>query len=123
MMHLLRIIYFSAAASSLFAALLVTASMFIADRAPQSAQYWHITILVSLVFALIGFLLLGIGRHLFAIGLLAQSMTNDDGALLRSRWRRLAVHVLLGGLLVLLFLLLVTSAILARIDQGFSVFG
>ena len=123
MTSLLRITYFTAAAVSLFAALMVTASMFIAERAPQSLQFWIITIVVSLIFALIGFLLLGIGRQLFAIGLLAQSMTNEDGALLRGRWRRLAVHMLSGGMLVLLFLLLVTYAILARIDQGFAVFG
>ncbi len=123
MLNLLRMTFFSAAAVSLFAALMVTASMFIAERAPHSSQFWIITIVVSLIFALVGFLLLGIGRQLVAIGLLSQSMANDDGARLSSYWRRLAVHMLPGGMLVLLFLLLVTYAILARIDQGFAVFG
>ncbi len=123
MINLIRLTYFSAAAACLFASLAVTASMLIAERAPQSVQYWMITIAVSLFFVFAGLLLLGIGRHLSALGTLAYSMTNGDGALLKRRWRRLAYYLLLGGVVVLSFLLLVTYAILSRIDQGFAVFG
>jgi hypothetical protein len=122
-MNLLRVTYFSAAALSLFTASMVTVSMLIPERAPQSAQFWIITIGVGLYFAVIGFVLLGIGRHLPAMGVLAQSMTNDYGAWLRSHWRRLAVHMLLGGLLAIPVLLLIAWAILARIDEGFALFG
>jgi hypothetical protein len=123
MINLIGLTYFSAAAVSLFASLAVTASMLIAERAPQSVQYWTITIAVSLFFIIAGLLLLGIGRHLSALGTLTHSMTDGDGALLKTRWRRLAYYLLLGGMLVLSFLLLATYAILARIDEGFAVFG
>jgi hypothetical protein len=123
MMTMLRVTYLAAAALSLFAASMVTASMFIAERAPQSTRFWIITIVVSLFFASIGLMLLNIGRHLPAIGVLARSMTSDDGVQLMSRWRRLAVHMLLGGLVIVFVLLLVSSAILSRIDEGFAVFG
>lgn len=123
MITLLRLTYFSASAISLVAALLVTASMLIAERAPQSTQFWIITIAVSVFFAAAGLLLLGIGRHLVGIGLLARSTTNDRSAELTRRWHRLAAHMLAGGLIVLCLLLFVTYVILARIDQGFAVFG
>jgi hypothetical protein len=120
---LLRIAYFAAAAISLFAGAAVTASMFITDRASQSSTFWFITVAVSLYFALIGAVLLGVARHLPAINRLAWSLTGDDGARLRHHWRRLAAYMLLGGLLFLPILVLVTYAILARIDEGFAVFG
>jgi len=123
MIKLLRVTYYSAAALSLFAASAVTVSMLMPERAPHSAQFWIITIAVGLYFAAIGVVLLAVGRHLPAIGVLAKAMTNDEGTELRSRWRRLAVHMLLGGLLLLPVLLLITWAILARIDEGFAIFG
>lgn len=123
MIKLLRVTYYSAAALSLFAASAVTVSMLMPERAPHSAQFWIITIAVGLYFAAIGVVLLGIGRHLPAIGVLAKAMRNDEHAELRARWRRLAFHVLLGGLLLLPVLLLITWAILARIDEGFAIFG
>jgi cbb3-type cytochrome oxidase subunit 1 len=119
----LRLTYFSAAAVSLFAASMVAVSMLIPGRAPQSAQFWIITIGVGLYLAVVGLVLLGIGRHLPAIGVLAQSMTNEDSALLRNRWRRLMIHMLVGGLMLLPVLLLIAWGILARIDEGFALFG
>ena len=123
MKTLLRLTYFSASGVSLFAGLMVMASMLIAERAPQSARFWIITIVVSVSFAGAGLLLLAIGRHLVAIGVLVESKTNDGDTVLERRWRRLAGHMLAGGLVVLCLLLLVTYAILARIDEGFAVFG
>jgi hypothetical protein len=123
MMSLLRVIYFSAAALSLFASSMVAVSMLIPERVPQSAQFWTITIGVCIYLALIGFVLLGVGRHLPAIGFLAQSLSRDDSARLRYRWRRLAVPMLLGGILLVPALLLIAWAILARIDEGFALFG
>ena len=119
----LRSTYFTAAGLSLFASLMVTASMFMAERAPHSVRFWIITLVVSLFFALVGLLLVGIGRHLPAIGLLAQSATNDTGILLQGRYRRLAFHMLIGGLILWSLLLLIAYAILSRIDEGFAVFG
>lgn len=111
---LLRLTYFSAAALSLFAASIVAVSMLIPERAPQSAQFRLITIGVGVFFALLGLVLIGIGRHLAAIGVLAQAMMNDTGPLLRSHYHRLAVHMLIGGLVLLPGLLFIAYAVLAR---------
>jgi len=123
MLYLLRAIYYLASAVSLFACLATTASMFIAERAPQSPLYWLITGAVSLFFAFLALLILGITRQLAAIGVLSRAMVDERGAALRARWKRLAVYLVLGGLILLSVLLIVTYAIVARIDQGFAVFG
>ncbi len=123
MLYLLRAIYYLASAVSLFACLATTASMLIAERAPQSPQYWAITGAVSLFFALLALLLFGITGQAAAIGVLSRAMVDERGAALRARWKRLAVYLVLGGLILLSVLLIVTYAIVARIDQGFAVFG
>jgi hypothetical protein len=120
---LLQVIYFSAATLSLFASSMVAVSMLSTQRAPQSAQFWTVTIGVCVYLALMGFVLLGVGRHLTAIGFLAQSLPREEGARLGSHWRRLAVPMLLGGVLLVPVLLLIAWAILARLDQGFALFG
>jgi len=78
---------------------------------------------VSLFFALAGLLLLGIARQLTAIDVVIWSMTDERGTTLRTRWDRLASYMLLGGMLLLSVLLLITYAIVARIEQRFAVFG
>jgi hypothetical protein len=112
---LLRLTYFSAAALNLFAASLVAVSMLIPGRAPHSVRFWIITIGVGVYFALLGLILLGIGRHLPAIGVIAQSVRNDAGALLRSLYHRLAALMLVSGLALLPVLLLLAYSILARV--------
>jgi hypothetical protein len=111
----LRLTYFSAAALSLFAASMVAVSMFMPERAPHSARFGIITIGVGAFLAVLGLVLIGIGRHLPAIGVLARSMMGDAGALLRRRYHRLAVHMLIGGLALLPVLLFIAYAIVARI--------
>ncbi|HQR48424.1 MAG TPA: hypothetical protein PL152_03755 [Steroidobacteraceae bacterium] len=123
MLNLLRFTYYLASAVSLFAGLATTASLFMADRAPQSPQYWVVTLAVILFFGLAGLLLLCIGRQLVALGVLAGTATDDHGAILRARWNRLAACMVLGGLVLLPILLLVAYVIVARIEQGFAIFG
>jgi hypothetical protein len=122
---LLRLTYFSAAALSLFAASMVAVSMLIPERAPHSARFWIITTGVGVFFASLGLVLLGIGRHLPAIGVLARSMTSEAGALLRSRYQQLSAHMLLGGLLlppVLLFVAYAFCPHLARMSKMILLF-
>jgi hypothetical protein len=123
MANLLRIIFYTASAVSIFAALMTTASMFIADRTPQGYQYWIVTIVVSLTFVVVGLLLHGIARHASEIGLIARSTDDKHGIGLRKSWGRLAIYLSLGGLMSLAVLLVVAYAIVARINQGFAVFG
>jgi len=124
LVQFVRLAYLLAACLSLAAAALVTASMVIAERAPQTAWFWGITISVSLFFAFLALLLLGIAQHLPAIGRIAHSITDKSASsALRRHWARLAAIMAIAGLLVCLFLMLGVYVVLARIDQGFAVFG
>ena len=121
---LVRLTYLLAAGLSLAAAALVTASMVIADRTPQTAWYWGVTISVSLFFAMLAFLLFGIARHLPAIGRIAHSTAEEvDVPHLRRLWTWLAMIMAIAGQLLCYLLALGVYVILARIDQGFAVFG
>jgi len=124
MIQLLRFTYFTAAALSLSAACMVTVSMLMPERAPHSAPFWVITIGLALFLAMLGILLLGIAHHLPAIGALARSRAGDAVATeIAIHWRRLAVHMLVAGLLLVPVLLLIAWAVLARMDEGFALFG
>jgi hypothetical protein len=112
-----------AAGLSLFAALLVTGSLFIAERAPHSLQFLVISLVVSSMFLLIGVLLLDIQNTLSRLGKLTQGADANSTADLEKSWFRLLVYMILGGIALGAVLLLATYVILARIDQGFAVFG
>lgn len=118
-----RAIYLVGAALCLLAGTLVTASLFIADRAPQSSTFLGISIAMSAIFLAISLLLLAIQRQAAALtrGL---SQIEDEGTVsLRRNAGRLLICLALGGGLLDMFLAVLTYAILARIDQGFAVFG
>ncbi|MEE4238904.1 MAG: hypothetical protein V2I51_19455 [Anderseniella sp.] len=124
LVQFIRLIYLLAAGLSMAAAALVTASMVIAERAPQTTWFWGVTIFISLFFAGLALLLLGIAWHLPAIGQIAHCNTHEALApAFRRHWEWLAVIMAIAGLLLCLFLLLGVYVIIARIDQGFAVFG
>ena len=101
LVQVVRLAYLLPAGLSMTAAALVTASMVIAERAPQTAWFWGITISVSLLFAILALLLLGIARHLPAIGRIAHSITDESASsALRRHWTRLAAIMAIAGLLV-----------------------
>jgi len=101
LVQVVRLAYLLPAGLSMTAAALVTASMVIAERAPQTAWFWGITISVSLLFAILALLLLGIARHLPAIGRIAHSITDESASsVLRRHWARLAAIMAIAGLLV-----------------------
>lgn len=62
----LRRVYVGSALLSTAAGALVTASLFIASRAPQSTKFLGISLVVSAVFLGVGLVLLGIQRHVAA---------------------------------------------------------
>lgn len=118
-----RFVFLCAIVLCLAAAVLVTASLFIADRAPQSAQFLGISIAVSGAFLSLGMLLLGIERHVLGI---ARWTRRSGGPLpldFRNHFLRLLIYLSLGGAGLCAILAILTYAILARIDQGFAVFG
>jgi hypothetical protein len=62
-----RLVFLCATLLCLALAGLVTASLFLADRAPQGGQYVWITVSVSGIFIALGMLLFGIQRHVAGI--------------------------------------------------------
>lgn len=119
---MLRTVYAAAACLSMAAAALVVASRFIADRAPQSTEFLGISLVVGFIFMGIGVLLLGIGRHVTAVARLSRDRRFADHHL-ATHVNRLMALLLAAGAIVTGVLALLTYAILARIDQGFAVFG
>lgn len=114
-----------AVAAALFGAagLLVIASLFMADTRPETNAFLGIHLVVAGVFIALGLLLLGIQLEVAAIATMALAREGADAARLRRRVRRLLVLLLAGGLFLCLVMAIVTYGILARIDEGFAVFG
>jgi hypothetical protein len=118
------LVYRCAALLSSAAGVLVIASLFIADRAPQSTESLGIHLAIGAFFLGVGFLLAGIQRHVAGIVALAMHGHNDETTQgLAAHLSRLLAYLLAGGALLCAVLGLVTYVILARIDQGFAVFG
>ena len=118
-----RLLYLCAALLSGASGALVIASFFIPDRAPQSTESIGLHLAVGAVLLGVGVLLLGIQRHVAGIAALAHGDDGEQGRELATHVHRLLVYLLVGGPFLCAVLGLVTYAILARIDQGFAVFG
>jgi hypothetical protein len=123
MVIVFRLVYLGAALLSSAAGALVIASRFIADRAPQGTEFLGIHLAVGAVFLGVGVLLLGIQRHVAGIAVLTHGHDGESARELAAHVSRLLVYLLAGGALLCAVLGLMTYAILARIDQGFAVFG
>lgn len=124
MVVVFRLIYLFAALLSTAAGMLVIASFFIPDRAPQSTEFLGIHLAISAVFLVVGVLLFGIQRHVAGIAALAvQGHAADTSQGLAAHLSRLLAYLLAGGALLCAMLGAMTYGILARIDQGFAVFG
>ncbi len=123
MVVVLRLIYVGSALLSMAASALVTASLFIAERAPHSSKFLGISLVVSAVFAGVGLVLFGTQRHVAAIAAAARGQGGEPARELATHLRRLVACLLAGGAFVCMVLALLAYAILARIDQGFAVFG
>jgi hypothetical protein len=119
----LRIACFGAALVALLDAALIFASLLIADRAPVSAQAWTVSLIVIAGFLLFATLCGGIGRQAGRLGALAPAIEGAAAAGLRGALVKLGWLLLGAALACGAVLLLVGTAILARIDEGFAVFG
>jgi hypothetical protein len=118
-----RLLYLCAALLASAAGALVIASRFVADRAPQGTEFLGVHLAVGAVFLGVGALLFGIQRHVAGIAALARGQDGEPARELATHVHRLLVYLLAGGALLCAVLGLMTYAILARIDQGFAVFG
>jgi hypothetical protein len=118
-----RVVYFLATALFFTAAGLVTASHLIADRGPQSPTYLAISVTVSGVFLAAGLLLLGIQSRTAGIAKRDTARVDADGNGIARHLPVLLVYLMVGGLALCAIMAIATFAILARINQGFAVFG
>jgi hypothetical protein len=123
MVVVLRFVYALGAVLSTAAAALVTASLFIAERAPQSTKILGISLVVSGVFVGVGVVLFGIQRHVAAAAEALRDPGAGSAARAAAQLRRLVAYLLAGGAFVCMVLALLNYAILERIGQGFAVFG
>jgi hypothetical protein len=119
----LRIACYGLALVALLDAGLIFASLLIADRAPVSAQAWTVSVVVIAIFGLIAALCGGIARQAGRLGAAASAVEGAGAARLRGALAGLARLLLVAALAFGAVLLLVGHAILARIDEGFAVFG
>ena len=117
-----RLTYACAAFLSFAVAVLIVASLFMAERTPRSMEFLGVSLVVGTVFLAIGVLLTGIRRHVVAIA--ALPMARDGaGTTLAFHVSRLLAYLLAGGALLCAVLGALTYGILERIGQGFAVFG
>ena len=124
MVVVFRLVYLCAALLSSAAGVLVIASLFIADRAPRSTEFLGIHLAVGAVFLGVSVLLAGIQRHVGGIAALAaHGHAGETAQGLAAHLSRLLAYLLAGGAFLCAVLGLVTYGILARIDEGFAVFG
>jgi hypothetical protein len=102
---------------------LVTASLFIAERAPTSGQFLGVSLVVSGAFLALGLLLFAVQGRGAALARQARAVEGGQGAALRRHLHVLLAYLTGGGLVLCAILAVMTYAVLARIDQGFAVFG
>jgi len=124
MVVVFRLVYLCAAVLSSAAGVLVIASFFIQDRAPQSTEFLGIHLAVGAVFLGVGILLSGIRRHVAGIAALAVYRQDAETAQeLAAHLSRLLAYLLAGGAFLCAVLGAMAYGILERIDQGFAIFG
>jgi hypothetical protein len=119
----LRLVMLLVAVTAFAAAALVTASLFIAERAPQSGAFLAISLLVSAFFTVKGALAFGLQRQMARLRDAGATLDAAAAGRFGPPFRALARVLLAGGTILAAILLLATYVILARIDQGFAVFG
>lgn len=123
MVVVLRLVFGCAAGFAFVAGPLVFANFFVPGRAPQTAQFIVITLAVGAVFLGVGWLLFGIQRRALRTAAMVSGRPGQASIELAAQVHRLLALLLTGGILVVVVLGAVAYAILARIDQGFAVFG
>lgn len=123
MLPALRMVLVGIAALAVLDAVLVTASLFMTDRAPVSPEYFGISFAVTIFFLVFGGLALAIQRQMGRLSAAGLGLAEPARAAIERNFRPLVGQFLLAGLLFGFLLAAVSYGILARIDQDFAVFG
>lgn len=117
------LLFTTAGALSGTAGLLVTASLFIADTSPQSNAFLNIHLFVSGIFLGMAALVFAIELQVYGLASAVRALDDGTGRQVRSRLIRLLALLGIAGVFLCGLFALVTYGILARIDEGFAVFG
>ena len=117
------LLFTTAAALSGAAGVLVTASLFIADRSPQSDAFLNIHLFVSGVFLGMAALIFAIELQVLGLARAVRALEAEAGRAVRSGLNRLLILLGIAGLFICCVMALATHGILSRIDEGFAVFG
>lgn len=120
MLALLRAALLATSTLLVVDAVLIMASLFITDRAPVSRQAFLVSLLVSALFLGLAWLSAGIRNQMTRLG--EVSGPSADNAV-RAPFGALVGNLLVAAILFAAVMALLTSAILARINQNFAVFG
>lgn len=118
-----KVLFAVAAALSVASGLLVAASLFIAERRPVSGTFLAIHLTVGAAFLLLALLVGGTLVQVVAIARIADDPNSAPDGALRSSVISLLTLLVVSALAMCGILAIITYAILARIDQGFAVFG
>lgn len=119
----LRLIYVGSAVLSTAAGALVTASLFIGERAPHGTTVIGISLVVSGVFLVAAIVLAGIQRHVAALAAAARGPGGASAPQMATHVGRLVGYLVVAGACVCVLLAGLTYGIVERIGQGVAVFG
>jgi hypothetical protein len=116
-------LYLVIAALCLLDAVLVTGSLLLVDRAPTSARFWMVSLVVSAGFVAIAALSAGLGRQVRRLAEAGRTLEGTAAVDFGAALRPLVRVLLAAGIFLVAILLVITAAILSRIGEGFAVFG
>ena len=106
---------------SIIASGLITTSFLIADSPPSSPSFFYIGVVVSSILAAAGLLALGIQRRTAAIARLFPDGKDVTGLTVQLRF--LLIYLTIGGVALCIIMVVIVSAVVSRIAEGFAVFG
>lgn len=118
-----RAVFFLAAALFFIPAGLLVASLFSAQLAPNSKELVGVSVALSLVFLVFGLLILGIQFRITAIAGLCNDGPGASTDTVHRHLSFLSVYLIVSGCALCLMMAIVTSGIVARLREGYPVFG
>lgn len=118
-----RVVYWLVAALFFIAAGLVIASLYMAESPSHPPKFIYISVTVSGLFLAVGFLILGIQFRTVAIAKLGIGKRDEHKNGFDRHMPVLLAYLTIGGMALCMIMATITFAILARISEGFAVFG
>lgn len=123
MLFLLRAVLVVLAGLAALDAVLISASPFITDSVPVSRQPLTVSLAVSAMLLGLGWLALGLQRRIGQVAHAGSLQLGTAGLTFERAFGSLVRHLLVASVASLLVLVMLTIAILDRVNQNFAVFG